>query len=163
MIDHMSQIAKCELFDSLSADDLSKIMPVCSGYEAEEERVLFLEGSVALHVYIIVEGRIALQKAIRVPHGIHLRRTTVSVCGPGEVVGWSALVEPREYTLSAIAWEPSRLIQIEAGLLQLALEAFPEIGYRIMQSLSSIMSRRLRLTTAALSYEREVVFAGTRL
>ena len=113
-------------------------------------------------IYIIIEGRVALQKAIRVPHGTHLRRTTVSVCGPGEAIGWSALVEPREYTLSAIAWEPSRLIGIEAGLLQLALDAFPEIGYRIMRSLSTIMSRRLGLTTAALTYEREVVFAGTK-
>lgn len=124
----------------------------------------FYSQRVALHhtIYIIIEGRVALQKAIRVPHGTHLRRTTVSVCGPGEAIGWSALVEPREYTLSAIAWEPSRLIGIEAGLLQLALDAFPEIGYRIMRSLSTIMSRRLGLTTAALTYEREVVFAGTK-
>ena len=163
MPDHMSQIAKSELFDSLSADDLSKIMPVCSGYEAEEGRVLFTEGSIASHIYIVVEGRIALQKSIRVPHGTHLRRTTVSVCGPGEVVGWSALVEPREYTLSAITWEPSRVIEIEAKLLQQNLDPFPEIGYRIMRSLSTVVSRRLRLTTAALTYEREVVFAGTKL
>ena len=51
MPDHMSQIAKSELFDSLSADDLSKILPVCSGYEADEEGILFAEGGNASHPY----------------------------------------------------------------------------------------------------------------
>ena len=77
-------------------------------------------------------------------------------------MGWSGLVEPYKYTLSAVAWESSKLIRMDAKLLRKALDAHPEIGYKVTRSLSGIMSLRLTQITHALISEREVFFAGLK-
>ena len=77
-----------------------------------------------------------------------------------EVVGWSALAEPYRYTISAVVWESSRLIKINSKLLLRALDIYPQIGHKVMGSLSTVMSRRLRQITEALIRERELISAG---
>ncbi len=149
-------LSQNELFGPLTEQELSKLAPLCSTFSAAEEAALFLEGRFASHLYLVTEGQIALQKRIRVPHATRPKRMTVTVCRAGEVVGWSALVEPYKYTLSAVAWDASRLIRIDAKMLRMALNLYPEIGYKIMGTLSAVMSRRLRQITEALISQREV-------
>ncbi len=72
-------------------------------------------------------------------------------------------MEPYRYTLSAVAWESSRLISMDAKALIGALATYPEMGYRVMRALSAVMSRRLKQTTEALINERQVVLAGKSL
>ena len=79
----------------------------------------------------------------------------MAFCTPGQVVGWSALVEPYRYTLSATAWEPSQLLGISSGLLRRAMELNPGVGYRIMKALSEVMGRRLQQVTKSLTVARE--------
>ena len=69
-------------------------------------------------------------------------------------------MEPYKYTLSAVAWESSKLIRMDAKLLRKALDAHPEIGYKVTRSLSGIMSLRLTQITHALI--SEVFFAGLK-
>ena len=163
MISSISPLQQNELFETLAEEELSKLAPLCSRFAAIEDSVIFTEGRNASHLYLVTEGQIVLQKAIRVPHGQNSRRTTIAVCRAGEVVGWSALVEPYHYTLSAVAWESSRLISVNANMLRRALKTFPELGYKVMERLSAVMSRRLRQTTEALIDEREASLAGLKL
>jgi len=86
----------------------------------------------------------------------------VAICGRGEVVGWSAMVDPYQYSLSAMAWEQCRLIAIDANLLRRALNANQAAGFCVMQSLSEVMSRRIRQITMALVSEREPTAAQRR-
>ena len=124
--------------------------------------MVFTEGMRASHLYLVMDGRIALQKAIRVPHGSSSRRTTIALCQPGEVVGWSALVEPYRYTLSAVAWESTHMVRMESNMLRRALDMYPELGYRVMSTLAEVMSRRLWQTMEALTNERQTLVAGLR-
>lgn len=163
MIRGIARLQDSELFGALTEEELSKLAPFCSDFVILEDAVVFTEGRAASHLYLVTEGQIALQKAIRVPHARHSRRTTVALCGPRDVVGWSALVEPFKYTLSAMGWESSRLISVDAKLLRRALDVCPEMGYKVMMSLSAVMSRRLRQTTEALISERQVSLCGWRI
>ncbi len=145
-----------ELFEMLPEEELARVVPLCAECIFPEDAVLFVEGREATHLYLIAEGQVALQKAMRAPLALPncARRTTVTVCKPREIVGWSALVEPYKYTLSGISWAPSRLIKIEASRLRRLLELHPETGYRVMTALSRIVSRRLRQITETLTNER---------
>ena len=163
MIAAITPLHRSELFETLTEKELSKLSPLSSEFAVIEDSFLFIEGHNALHPYIVTEGRIALQKAVRVPHGKNSRRTTITVCGPGEVVGWSALVEPHKYTLSAVAWETSRLIRVDSKMLRKALDMYPVMGYKVMMALSRVMSRRLRQTTKALIDERGHSISGLRV
>ena len=163
MIKAMAQLRHNELFSSLTEEEVSKLAPICSDFAVIEDAIIFTEGRNASHLYVIAEGQVALQKAIRVPHARHPRRTTVTVCRPGEVIGWSALVEPFTYTLSAMGWESSHLISMDASMLRRALEGNPGIGYKVMRSLSALVSRRLRQTTEALISERQLSYSGLKV
>ena len=162
MINSVAPLHENELFGTLTEEEMSRLAPFCAPFVAIEEAALFAEGRQASRLYLVTEGRIALQKSVRPRHGMHSRRTTVSVCQPGDIVGWSALVEPYQYTLSAVASESSRLISMDAKALRGALATHPEMGYRVMRALSAVMSRRLRQTTEAPINERQVVLGGLK-
>ena len=114
---------------------------------------MFREGQKADRLFVVARGKVALHKRLgrRAEH----RSTTVAFCSSGQILGWSALVPPGRYTLSATAWEPVMLLSIPASLLRRAIDLNPDMGLRIMRCLSAIMARRLQQTTIALTTARE--------
>lgn len=159
MISSILPLGECELFNELSDDELDKIALFCSDMVVPEGVMLFSQGRKADRLYIVTEGLVALQMATRVPHAIQSRRTTIAICGEGEVVGWSSMVDPFRYTLTAMVWESCKLICIDAGFLREAVAADPTMGFQVMRSLSGIMSNRIRQITTALVSERESLAA----
>ncbi len=156
MIDAIFPLRDCELLRGLDDKELSSIAIICSRVYLEEGERLFLEGQAADRIYIVTDGRIALQKSVGDQQALAQRyAATIAFCRPSEIVGWSALVDPYKYTLSATAWEPSRLLVIRASLLRRAMELNPDIGFRIMRSLSEVMARRLQQIARALTAARE--------
>ena len=160
MIQHINLLRISELFSELTEDELCVLMPFCTDTVVVEDGMIFNEGREASHIYVLTEGKIALQKRIRSPHARHSRHTTITLCYPGETVGWSALVNPFKYTLSAVAWESSRLIKINAATLRRAIEIYPALGYKVSTKLNEVMSRRLRHTIDSLINQREISSLG---
>ena len=159
MMRHTDTLRRSELFAALTDDELHALAPMCADFAAAEGGLVIGEGRQASHLYVVAEGRIALQKRIRAPRA-NPRQTTITLCYPGEAVGWSALAEPYKYTLSGRAWESSRLVRIEGRLLRRAMEERPALGYKVMAALSALTSRRLRQTVDALISERESALRG---
>ena len=155
-----TELTDNELFETLTERELATLAPICSDFVAVEGGVIVTEGRNASALYVVRSGQVAIQQAIRVPHAFRSRRTTIAVCRPGEVVGWSALVEPYKYTGSAVAWESCRLISVDGKMLRRALDTHPELGYKVMRSLSALMSKRLGQTAEALIDAREVVYTA---
>ena len=162
MISGTDVLRRNELFATIPERQLSKLKPICSEFAAVEDSMVFTEGMRVSHLYLLTDGRIALQKAMRVPHGTGSRRTTIAVCQPGEVVGWSALVEPYKYTLSAVAWDSAHMVRMDSNMLRRALDMYPELGYAVMRTLAEVMSKRLRQTMEALTNERQTLVAVLR-
>lgn len=161
MIDHINLLRKSELFSELTEDELCILAPICADFVVVQDGLIFAEGRQASHLYVLTEGKVALQKRIRAPHA-KPRQTTITICSPGEIFGWSALAKPYTYTLSTRAWESCRLIRIQAKPLRKALTMYPELGYKVMTALSAITSRRLRQTVDALISERQGSYTSGR-
>ena len=156
MINSIFPLKECELFSGLGDDELARVAIICSEIELTEGTPLFSEHQPAEQIYVVTKGQIALHKSIGTFQVQPMRRfATVAFCAPGQVVGWSALVEPYRYTLSATAWEHCQLLGISSSLLRRAMELNPGIGYRIMKSLSEVMGRRLQQVTQSLTLARE--------
>ena len=152
-------INRSEIFRALRDEEVSRLTPLFFRHEAAKEERIFDEGGEATHLYIVIDGAIGLQKRVRITDGKYVSRTVVATCKPGEVFGWSALVEPHEYTLSATAWEPTSLIRIEAASMRTILDEDSSIGYKVHTALAAVVSRRLRQLSHALTYEREMVMS----
>ena len=148
--------SQTELLFGLNEQEIAALTPVCHQVDTLEAATVFPEGTPATHLYVITEGQVALQKSMRAPHAVWPRRTTVGVCQPGELIGWSALIAPFQYTLSALAWGPTTLLRFESSSLCRNLKAQPVLGVKVMQSVSTVVSRRLKQTMDALINAREL-------
>ena len=64
----------------------------------------------------------------------------------GGFFGWSSLVEPHFYTMSAICQGPATVVIISGAELMALFEDEYYIGYKVLQSLCRIIGTRLRDT-----------------
>ena len=156
LIHSIFPLKECELFKDLEDEELARVAIICSEMDIAEGAPLFSEGQPAQQIYIVTQGKIALQKSVGQSYWQSSRGSaTVAFCHQDEIVGWSALVEPYRYTLSATAWEPCQLLGISARLLRTAMDLNPAIGYRVMRCLSQLMGRRLQQVTQSLTTVRD--------
>lgn len=139
----------------LSVLDLLATLPVAAGLDAGDRAKLaaiarleqlpagariFAEGDRADAVYLVVDGRIALD--MRVAGG---EQVTVLTVGPGELVGWSALIGDTRVA-SARAVSPVRLVHLPKAELNALCDADHDIGYAVMRLALIEVSRRLEDT-----------------
>ena len=104
--------------------------------------VVFHEGSAAHpNLYLIRNGRIALE--MNAPGRGGLRILTL---GPGEMVGWSALLGAGQMTASAVAVEDSDVVMVTADSLRQVCETNHEFGFHMMRQMAAALSKRLVAT-----------------
>lgn len=133
------------LFAGLSPYLAKEIALISNEIEVKEGEWLFYEEAESDKFYIVIEGSISLTTNIYL-NGQSRNLEVVDPIGPGEIVGWSSLVEPHIYTLGGRAKEDSRLIEINVPPFRDLLEDNPEFGYKIMKNISKIIRERMNNT-----------------
>ena len=68
---------------------------------------------------------------------------SVPVNEPGEMFGWSALVEPNEYTATAQCVKESKVIKVDGELMARVFERHPSEGLTVMKRLAGVVATRL--------------------
>jgi CRP-like cAMP-binding protein len=101
-----------------------------------------------------MEGKIALFMDTYVGTGKPPLQVTVDFITRGESMGWSAVVEPYIYTLSARCLEDTKLISFDSEKLRDMMEEDNALGFKIMQSTAKVISSRLTHTRIILVGER---------
>ena len=119
---------------------------------AEEERYrpgqfIFHEGDPANRLYLLLEGRVEMLMATNADG---TQRALVMTAGPGEIFGWSSLVEPYQLTASAHCATPVRVIAITASGVRALMAMSCSLGYRLMQKACQTASARLCATRVQL-------------
>ncbi|MBI2855001.1 MAG: cyclic nucleotide-binding domain-containing protein [Chloroflexi bacterium] len=145
-------LKQCSIFEGLSEIELEKIMAISRSAQWEAGDAIFSEMGSAAEMYVLEKGRVALQMSL--PAGQVTRRVTVDVAGKNEALGWSALVEPKRYTLSAICLEPTSVVAVDGAKLRSLLEADQGLGYKILRQLINVVASRLDETRKVLLSER---------
>ena len=138
-------LRQCELFTDLNDEELSKIVQICCEETYEPQEFICGESEVAEKVYILQEGRVAVQMHLRSdlePNG----DVTIEEVTSGRIFGWSALVKQRRFTASARALEKVRVIVIKSADLNALFEENSHIGFVVMKRLADVISSRLRRT-----------------
>lgn len=104
--------------------------------------VLFREGGVEDNLYIVTEGRLAVD--IHIPTQGEIRIFTAE---PLDIIGWSCMTPMvRQRTASVRAILDSQLLCLDAEALHNLCEEDHEIGYVVMRRLANVVASRL-LTT----------------
>jgi len=130
--------------DAAHLEQIADIAQICN---CDVDDVVFREGQAAEDVYLVISGKLSLELSPATAY----RKQLVSV-GPGEMLGWSSLVESPRFAATAIVVEPTRLVRIDGARLRAICDEDPQFGYEFMRRMMRALARRLIETWRQLSY-----------
>ncbi len=124
------------LFKDLGPEFMGEISEAAHEENYAQDQMLFQRGEPADYLYLLDEGRISLF----IEEGGVLN---FSVDTPGEVFGWSALVEPHIYTATARCDAGTRVVIISRTALEHVFQKNPREAFQVMKRLAGAIGQRL--------------------
>ncbi|HEY7500778.1 MAG TPA: cyclic nucleotide-binding domain-containing protein [Vicinamibacterales bacterium] len=108
--------------------------------------VLFRLGAEATSLYVIQSGLITLAMPMRIGGGEEDVR--IDERGPGQTVGWSTLIPPHRFTLTATAAVGTELLAFPRSTLLQHFERRPMVGYAVSRNVAALVGERLQVFQA---------------
>jgi CRP/FNR family cyclic AMP-dependent transcriptional regulator len=139
-------LKRSEIFLGLDDSDLKIIasLPSAKQMNFQAGQFLFKAGDTAEYFYILEEGQIYLIVEISEYPDNKLTQITIDIINKGSLLGWSALVRPHLYVLSAVCHKPCKVGVISGQELLTLFEQNLNIGYKVFQGLSQVIGTRYR-------------------
>ncbi len=153
----IDSLKRFDLFRDLSDETLAEIARLVSEEVHPDGTTLFSEDTSAEYLYLILDGKVSLEKLVQLGRTGTPRRAAISTVGPGYTIGWSSLVPPYEYTSSGICLEEVKILSIPGTKLRALMTEQPEIGSIIYHRVASIIRERMTNATGTLTYFLSIV------
>jgi len=125
-------------FAGISDESIKQLAMIAEEQAVSADTVMFREGDPADHVAVILKGEVNIQYTLG--NG-ELR--TVDTLVDGDLLMWSALVEPYKATAQATTTKETHLAKIKAAKLRTLCEEDPMLGYRLMTQVAKMLANRL--------------------
>ena len=149
-------LKQCNVFSSLDDIALEQIASLAVEKQYEAGTTIFNEGDNADELLVLQEGEAVLQITVRDVVKQVNKRITVDITNRNSIVGWSALVEPYIYTLTAVCLQKTRVLSIDGIKLRKLLLDNKLVGYEILKELVKVVASRLNDTRQVLISERSL-------
>jgi CRP/FNR family cyclic AMP-dependent transcriptional regulator len=130
-----------DIFDGLSEKELESLTEIAEIAELPKGSIIFREHEDANNLFVLLHGNVAIQFEVG-----HHRDAVVHSVGSGQAFGWSALVQPYQFTATARCINASTLVTISRVKLRDLMEEDCHMGFVIMEKLAELVSERLRET-----------------
>jgi CRP-like cAMP-binding protein len=135
-----------DLLKGLLEEDAAAVRALGTHVDLAPGAVLFRLGDPAEAAYLIERGRIALTLPMRVAG--QAQDVVVEERDEGQMLGWSALIPPHRFTLSATAPLATRVLAIRRSALMEFCAASPRVGYQVALNVAAIVGQRLQVVQA---------------
>jgi signal-transduction protein with cAMP-binding, CBS, and nucleotidyltransferase domain len=130
-----------EAFEDLDDDQLTAIKDCCEIAEFKRGAEIFAAGETPEHFWVVLEGQVNL--IWDVPDGPNLPENTITTLSEGMSFGWSSLVPPYRYHLSAhCASRSCKTVRIQTGCLRQLFEDDARLGYMVMSKVMIVAGQR---------------------
>ena len=139
-------MVNADLLQGLAQSEAERVLALGKRTVLTTGAELFHLGDVADCIYLISRGRIRLT----LPMQVRSRDEDVLVeeRSAGQTVGWSALIPPYRFTLTAAAPLETEVIALPREALNEYFADHPVTGYTVSLNLSSVIGQRLQLFQA---------------
>lgn len=133
-----------ELLNGLTATEIDQVLQLGARMIVPGGTSLFRLGDPADHLFLTARGRIKLT----LPMQIRGREEDILVeeSSAGQTVGWSALIPPHLFTLTATALVETEVIAVPREALREYFAAYPAAGCKIALNLAAVIGHRLHLS-----------------
>ena len=135
-----------DLLKGLVPDEAERVLALGKRVAVATGAELFHLGDTAESIYLVVRGRLRLTLPMQVRS--HEEDILVEERSSGQTVGWSALIPPYRFTLTASAALETEVMALSRVALNGYFGAHPETGYAVSLNLSSVIGHRLQLFQA---------------
>jgi CRP-like cAMP-binding protein len=125
----------------LSPHAISRLASCASMRDYAVDAVLMKEGEERHPFGVVASGRVALRLLVPERGAV-----TILTVEPGDVVGWSVLVHPYRATSTAVAVEPTALLEFDVQALRQALREDPALAATVYPRVLESVARRLGAT-----------------
>jgi len=129
-------IYKIRFFTGIEEKGIKEIEAASTEEIFEQGTVLFEKGSPADSLFILKQGSVDML----------IKGNELNICNlvePGEVFGWSSIVEKGIYTSSCICKTRTQVLKISKGKIEDIFNRYPKAAITFYRRLGSIFSKRL--------------------
>lgn len=135
-------LRKSELFKDCTAQEIEKVAAACESKTFKAGETVIEAQSAANTLYIVDEGCVEIR--FPVTYLLGSQEVTLDRKLKGDVLGWSAIVHPHVFTLSAVAAKDSTLLTIASVDME-KLCADDHFGHVFMRNLADIIAQRFNM------------------
>jgi CRP/FNR family transcriptional regulator, cyclic AMP receptor protein len=128
----------------LSDKELAAFSALLRAHDYKVGERIIQEGQVVKHFYIVCDGIVHVRRMAQ------KRELLLGRLGVGGFFGEINLFDPGVATASIYAMKPTNLAIVDYDSLRAFMEANPAAGYKIVSTMMTEMSRRLRQTSSRL-------------
>ena len=143
VIDAIGELRSRTVLRALDDDQLRRLLAHASELKLPAGSALFHQGEHADHFYVLREGTV--QVGVPAIHGPELE---VQALHPGDVIGWSWLIEPYSWAFEARTTSDARLLRFDGKAIIAECNHDPAFGLALFKVFAGLMSARLQAARA---------------
>jgi CRP/FNR family transcriptional regulator, cyclic AMP receptor protein len=141
----ISELKCCSIFDDLNDRELEEVAKLGTIEKRSAGSRIIAEGTNAGALYMLKEGRVAVRMSSRDGHEV-----LIDELGPGNVFGWSAVLDEQRFKAAIWALEDCTIIVMDGDRLRRLFDANNHIGYRVVRMIAGVTADRLEKLRARL-------------
>lgn len=150
-------LRRFKIFEGFTDVELGEIAQICRREQYDNGARMFEEGRSAETLYLLLDGKISLEREVQLGRSGSSRQATVSILTPGQALGWSSVVEPCVYTATANCIEPAVVLALNGDEMRRFMAGDPEAGLKLMTAITEIVRGRMEATTNTLTYFLSII------
>jgi CRP-like cAMP-binding protein len=133
----MQEVEETTFLKDLTQEQYDLLFPLFEPFTAPSGTVLFKQGDEAAYLYIILQGRVAIEyKPYDGP------KITLTHLHAGDIFGWSSVVGSRAYTSDALSTTTIETLRIRGSDLKGLYVDHPNVCRSILEKLAEAVSPR---------------------
>ena len=125
-------------FGGIGEESLKEVAMLADEVTMAAGTTMFNEGDPACYLYLIVRGEVNIQYLL----GNGDLRTVDTLVG-GDLLVWSAMIEPYKTTAVGTTTKETHLVRIDARKLRELCDKDPLLGYRLATQIAKLLAHRL--------------------
>jgi len=127
--------------DKFSPPIREKLLSLSEPFRFKAGDDIICEGDFSQYLYVVKSGRVAVEVNMP-PKG----RRTIRTGETGDMISWSAVVEPHRATASLRAVQDTEAIGIKGELLIIECHKDCQLGFEFYRALTEVIAGRLNAT-----------------
>jgi CRP-like cAMP-binding protein len=139
-ITHKGGWGEHAFFSGLTEAQLARVQSLGEKVTLPEGELILDNGQRSKYCYLVLRGSVAV--ALATPR----LTVCVQVLGPGEIFGWSALLQGQDTLFQVRARENTTALRIEGSALSECCRTDPELGVELLRRFLRVVADRVRAT-----------------